>query len=98
MRRQGAAPAVVTSGGRGHGDDHLTRCGFADQISTVVSAVGVTHGKQHRWGYLLACRRLRVTPDEAVVFEDSEAGLQAERRAGGRCFAVGRAAGTPALR
>ncbi|MFD5536786.1 HAD family hydrolase [Streptomyces sp. NPDC127079] len=47
-------------------------------------------------GYLLACRRLGVAPGDAV-FEDSAAGLQAGRRAGARCFAVGGAARTPAL-
>nr|WP_237522433.1 HAD-IA family hydrolase [Streptomyces sp. SID1328] len=44
-----------------------------------------------------ACRRLGVAPGEAVVFEDSAAGLQAGRRAGARCIAVGQAARTPAL-
>ncbi|MET8614823.1 HAD family hydrolase [Streptomyces misionensis] len=97
LRRDGMALAVVTSGGRRYAEDHLTRCGIADHFSTVVSAEDVTHGKPDPEGYLLACRRLGVAPGDAVVFEDSAAGLQAGRRAGARCFAVGRAARTPAL-
>ncbi|MEV3970165.1 HAD family phosphatase [Streptomyces sp. NPDC050698] len=97
LHRQGVALAVVTSGGRAYADDHLTRCGLAGRFTTVVGAEDVTYGKPDPEGYLLACRRLGVTPGEAVVFEDSEAGLQAGRRAGARCFAVGEAARTPAL-
>lgn len=48
-------------------------------------------------GCLLGRRRLGVAPGEAVVLEDSAAGLHAGRRAGARCFAVGRAARTPGL-
>jgi sugar-phosphatase len=97
LRRHGVALAVVTSGGRAYADDHLTRCGIAGHFTTVVSAEDVTHGKPDPEGYLLACRRLGVAPGEAVVFEDSAVGLQAGRRAGARCFAVGQAAETPAL-
>ncbi|GAA2776642.1 HAD family phosphatase [Streptomyces rameus] len=97
LRRNGVALAVVTSGGRSYAKDHLTRCGIVGHFSTVVSAEDVTHGKPDPEGYLLACRRLGVAPGEAVVFEDSTAGLRAGRRAGARCFAVGQAARTPAL-
>ncbi|MET9448969.1 HAD family hydrolase [Streptomyces cinerochromogenes] len=97
LRRDEVALAVVTSGGRRYADDHLTRCGIAGHFTTVVSAEDVTHGKPDPEGYLLACRRLGVAPGDAMVFEDSAAGLQAGRRAGARCFAVGRAARTPAL-
>ncbi|MEU2337879.1 HAD family phosphatase [Streptomyces sp. NPDC006654] len=97
LHRDGVALAVVTSGGRTYADDHLTRCGIAGHFTTMVTAEDVTHGKPDPEGYLLACRRLGVAPGEAVVFEDSAAGLQAGRRAGARCFAVGRAARTPGL-
>lgn len=98
LRRDGVALAVVTSGGRAYAHDHLTRCGIARHFATVVSAEDVAHGKPDPEGYLLACRRLGVAPGEAVVFEDSAAGLRAGRRAGARCLAVGQAARTPALR
>ncbi|MGY5014433.1 HAD family hydrolase [Streptomyces sp. 900105755] len=92
------ALAVVTSGGPTYADDHLTRWGIAGHLTTVVTAEDVLHGKPDPEGYLLACRRLGVAAGEAVVFEDSAAGLHAGRRAGARCFAVGQAARTPGLR
>ena len=39
-------------------------------------------------GYLLAAERLGVSPSEILVFEDSEAGIQAARRAGMAVIAV----------
>jgi len=39
-------------------------------------------GKPDPQGYLMALERLEVTPQDAVVFEDSPAGIEAARRAG----------------
>ena len=37
----------------------------------------VTHGKPHPEVFLRACEKLGVNPSDAIVLEDSEAGIQA---------------------
>ena len=42
----------------------------------------VTHGKPHPEVFLKSCEKLGVKTDEAIVLEDSEAGIQAASSAG----------------
>ncbi|MFF8653624.1 HAD family hydrolase [Streptomyces huasconensis] len=89
LRDAGIPTALVTSGGPRYATHHLTRLGVADHFRTLVTADDVTHGKPDPEGYLLACRRLGVDPRQALVFEDSAAGIQAARASGAACIAVG---------
>jgi sugar-phosphatase len=57
--------------------------------SVVVAADDVTAGKPSPEGYLTAADRLGVAPQQAVVFEDAEAGLLAARASGARTVVVG---------
>ncbi|GAA3491357.1 HAD family phosphatase [Streptomyces cremeus] len=88
LRDAGIPTALVTSGGLTYATHHLTRLGI-DHFTTLVTADDVTHGKPDPEGYLLACRRLGVDPRQALVFEDSTAGIQAARASGAACIAVG---------
>ena len=63
-------------------------------FDTVVTADDIVRSKPDPEGYLLAARRLGAAPHEAVVFEDSRAGLQAGRAGGMRV--VGLATTLPA--
>ena len=60
-----------------------------------VSVAGdeVVHGKPHPEPYLTACARLRVDPREAVVLEDSPAGVASGEAAGCAVVAVPSVAG-----
>ncbi|WEH37240.1 HAD family phosphatase [Streptomyces sp. AM 4-1-1] len=89
LRDEGIPTALVTSGSRTYATDHLTRLGIADYFTTLVTADDIIHGKPNPEGYLLACRRLEVSPRDALVFEDSEAGFQAAQASGARYIAVG---------
>ncbi len=89
LRDAGIPTALVTSGGLTYATDQLTRLGVADHFMTLVTADDVEQGKPSPEGYLLACRRLDVDPREALVFEDSAAGIQAARASGAACIAVG---------
>ncbi len=75
LRDAGIPTALVTSGSLRYATHHLTRLGVADHFRTLVTADDVTHGKPDPEGYLLACRRLGVDPRQALVFEDSAAGI-----------------------
>lgn len=57
-----------------------------------VTADDVLQGKPHSDGYLLAAERLGVHPRDALVFEDSVAGVQAACAAGCTVVGVGTAA------
>jgi HAD superfamily hydrolase (TIGR01509 family) len=47
------------------------------EFSTVVTADRITHGKPNSDCYWLALRELGVSPERAIVFEDSVSGVQA---------------------
>ncbi|MET9498322.1 HAD family phosphatase [Streptomyces sp. NPDC006552] len=89
LRNAGIPTALVTSGGLKYATRHLARLDVADHFATLVTADDVTHGKPDPEGYLLACSRLGVDPRQALVFEDSAAGIRAARASGAACIAVG---------
>jgi sugar-phosphatase len=81
---------VVSSSPRSVIDQFLARLGVSDCVPTAarLGADAVRVGKPDPEGFLLAARILGVEPAEAVVFEDSEAGLLAARAAGMRSVFV----------
>jgi beta-phosphoglucomutase-like phosphatase (HAD superfamily) len=54
----------------------------ADSLAFVLSDEDCVRGKPDPEGYLMALDRLGVPAEEAIVFEDSPAGIEAARRAG----------------
>ncbi len=85
LRDAGIPTDLVTSGGPKYARHHRTRLGVAGHFKALVTADDVTHGNPDPEGYLLACRRLGVDPRQALVFEDSAAGIQAARASGAAC-------------
>lgn len=83
VRKAGIGTAIVTSSDneklnslwKAHPD-------LREFFDTVVSADDITRSKPDPEGYLLAAKRLNVAPENAFVFEDSLAGLQAGRAGG----------------
>lgn len=89
LRDAGISTAIVTSSNR----PKMTRV-FREipllqtHIDTLVTDEDVTASKPDPQGYLIAAERLGALPDAFVVVEDSLAGLEAGRRAGGKVIAV----------
>lgn len=54
----------------------------------LVTADDVTHGKPNPEPYLLAAKRLGLSPAECIVFEDAPAGIEAAKSAGMRVIAI----------
>jgi mannitol-1-/sugar-/sorbitol-6-phosphatase len=79
--------AVVTSGTKPLALARLRAVGI-EPPPVVVFAGDVERGKPDPEGYLTAVRRLGVPPAEAVVVEDSPAGIKAGRAAGAATIAV----------
>jgi beta-phosphoglucomutase len=80
--------AVVSGAARADIELVLGAAGLAGLVATVVSAEDVSAGKPDPEGYLRAAAAVGVEAGEAVVVEDSEAGVQAAKAAGMRCVAL----------
>jgi HAD superfamily hydrolase (TIGR01509 family) len=85
LQTAGIALAVATSAGRIRTEQTLAKLNIAHRFSAVVAGNDVRAAKPAADIFLLAASRLRVTPEEAVVVEDSVAGVQAARAAGMTC-------------
>ena len=80
--------AIVSGAFRAEIEPVVAAAGIAGDLSTIVTADDVEHGKPHPEGYLLAVERLGVDPARTVAFEDTEAGVSSAKDAGLRCLAV----------
>jgi HAD superfamily hydrolase (TIGR01509 family) len=82
--------AVVSSSPRSVIDYFVAQLGIADCVGAPARIGGdeVPVGKPDPAAFLLAARALEVAPAEALVFEDSRAGLQAARAAGMRSMFI----------
>jgi beta-phosphoglucomutase len=81
--------AICSGAGRDEIEPVVEAAGLAGCFRAVVSSDDVVHGKPDPEGYLKAFALLDAAPAEAVVFEDTEAGVASARAAGaGRVLAV----------
>ena len=80
--------AIVSGAFRAEIEPVVAAAGIAGELSMIVSADDVEHGKPHPEGYLLAVDGLGVDPARTVAFEDTEAGVSSAKDAGLRCLAV----------
>ena len=88
---------VVTSSNEEEIRPILLHAGILDCMTAVIYGNNVRHYKPHPEPYRIALQRLGVAPGEAVVFEDSAAGMQSAREAGCRVVQVVDVASVPAL-
>ena len=80
--------AIVSGAFRAEIEPVVAAAGIAGELSMIVTADDVEHGKPHPEGYLLAVDGLGVDPARTVAFEDTEAGVSSAKGAGLRCLAV----------
>ena len=74
--------ALITSGSRATIDLALARLDLAGWFDPLLTADDLDRAKPDPQGFLAAIRMAGVAPDQALVFEDSDAGFQAARQAG----------------
>lgn len=86
--RLGLGLAVASSSPREWVATWLERHGIRERFGAVCAREDVARVKPAPDLFLLAAERLRVDPDECLVFEDSPNGICAARAAGMRCVAV----------
>jgi len=80
--------AVVSGAARVEIETVLLAAGLAPLVSLVVAAEDVAVGKPDPAGYIRALELLERRPDEALAFEDSEAGVAAAKAADLYCIAL----------
>jgi HAD superfamily hydrolase (TIGR01509 family) len=88
LRTYGVPLAITSSAVRSSIEVILDRLGIRDAFSLIVDGSEVVHGKPDPEAYLLTARKLGVQPTECVVFEDSNVGVVAAKRAGMYCIAI----------
>ncbi len=86
--RNGLKSAVGSSGYRVNVDFVLERCDIARYFSAIVAGDEVTRCKPDPEIYLTAASKLGLRPEECVVFEDAEAGIESAKRAGIKVVAL----------
>jgi HAD superfamily hydrolase (TIGR01509 family) len=84
----GLGLGIVTNAPRANLDHTLQALGIGSRFQVLVSAADVARGKPDPLPYLTALERLGIRSSEAVVFEDSVAGVKAARAAGIHTFGV----------
>jgi beta-phosphoglucomutase-like phosphatase (HAD superfamily) len=80
--------AIVSGAFRAEIEPVVEAAGIAGDVTTIVAADDVEHGKPHPEGYLRAAGLLGVPPAAAVAFEDTEAGIASAKAAGLHVVAV----------
>jgi HAD superfamily hydrolase (TIGR01509 family) len=85
----GKVPMAVASGGdRSIVEATLDAIGLHSLFDAVVTVNDVNQGKPAPDIFLLAAKRLGVAPQDCIVYEDSDAGLDASHYAGMRAIDV----------
>jgi beta-phosphoglucomutase family hydrolase len=81
--QHGKIPMAVVSGSRRSSVvGALESVGLLDKFDTLVCAEDYTHGKPAPDCFLLGAERLGVKPEECLVFEDTDLGIEAATAAG----------------
>ena len=68
----------------------LTILGIEDLFDVIVDGTMILHSKPDPEIFFLAAERIGVAPENCLVFEDAEAGVEAALRAGMMCVGIGR--------
>ncbi len=74
--------AVAASTSRRRAESHLTHAGVMSYFSTIVTSGDVSRGKPDPEPYLLATKRLGVSPQSCLALEDSHNGVRSAHGAG----------------
>jgi len=81
--------ALVTNTPREGVDMLLTKLGIVELFDLILTGDDVEKGKPSPDIVLLACKRLGITPAEALLVGDTKADVEAGRRAGCRVVGIG---------
>jgi beta-phosphoglucomutase len=87
IRSSGIKVALASSSK--NADTVLTLLNIMNLFDTIVDGTMITHSKPDPEIFLLAAKKLNISPTKCLVFEDAEAGVEAAIAAGMKCIGVG---------
>lgn len=73
----------------------LERIGLADWFDAVADGNQISHSKPNPEVFLLAAQKLGIAPEQCLVVEDADAGVEAALAGGMQVLGVGSASGNP---
>lgn len=80
--------ALASSGMKEYIDLCLEKLHLTDYFDSVVSGEDLHYGKPHPETFLVAAKKLGVEPENCLVIEDAEHGIEAAKAAGMKCIGV----------
>lgn len=80
--------ALASSGTKQYINLVLDKFNIRNYYDVIVSGEDVTFGKPHPETYLVASEQLGLKPEECVVLEDAEHGIESAINAGCKCIAI----------
>ena len=80
--------ALVTTASKENTFDILEQFDKKDLFDLILTHEDVSKSKPDPEGYIKAMEHFGVRPDECIVFEDSDTGIEAAVRSGAQCFVV----------
>jgi beta-phosphoglucomutase len=88
LETAGLKSAIATSASSARTWGTLRRLELGKKFSTIVTGDDVDVGKPDPAVYALVSRRMNLSPERLLVFEDAPCGVQAAKSAGMRCIGV----------
>lgn len=82
MRKMGSKVWIVSTGHINNIRNVLRYLNITEGIDGIISGDDVTNSKPAPDAFLLAMEREGASPEETIIFEDSEVGLEAAKRSG----------------
>lgn len=82
FHQMGGKTAIASTARKENLMNAVSYLGIADHFDLIYAGVDVKHGKPSPEIYLKAMDTLGVKPEETLIFEDSEVGIQAAKAAG----------------
>lgn len=84
----GVKTAIASTAQRNNLMNVLNHLALADLFDLIIAGDAVKEGKPNPEIYLTSMSRLMVSPQETLIFEDSEVGLQAAERSGANVIKI----------
>lgn len=79
---------IVTTASRESTNDILKQFKLENYFDIILTQEDVSARKPHPDGYIKAMNLLHVEPEETIIFEDSDVGIEAAEKSGAQCFVV----------
>jgi beta-phosphoglucomutase len=80
--------ALVTTASKINANEILNRFGIIDIFDLILTQEDIIKNKPAPDGYLKAMNFFNVTPEDCIIFEDSNIGIEAAQASGSECLVV----------